>query len=264
VEGYYVGAVRDPHVTRLQFEIRPEKGTSYENPEPLTFENPLGQFDARDGKLLVEPVDHFADETAARSIIEPFLRSWEIETDLDANPGTIRFRFQSADVIDRDPPPPGSDLSIQLVGESLLITGGTIETLITRRKYPQPPTAFEATVDVARAHARWLDYRAGREPLPSMGYFVLTLVETAAGSRKNAAGVFQIHSRVLDKLGELVSTRGGPATARKAPSGGLFQELTGAEQAWLEQAVRKLVKRLGEHASGATLSRLTLGDLPKL
>ena len=157
-----LGAVRNPHVTRLHFEIRSDKETAYENPEPLIFEAPLGRFDARDGKLLVEPADHFADEAAARSVIEPFLRSWEIETDLDANPGTIRFKFHSADLVDRDPPPLGSDLSIQLTGESLLITGGTIETLITRRKYPPPPTAFEATVDVARAHARWLDYRAGK------------------------------------------------------------------------------------------------------
>lgn len=256
--------MRDPHVERLLFTIGSDERTAYENPEPLTFENPLGHFSTRDGQLLVEPADHFADEAAARSIIEPFLRGWEIETDLDLNPGTIRFKFLTAELVDRDPPPPGADLSIQLRGELLSITGGIVKTLITYRTYPPPPSAFEATVDVVYAHARWLDYRAGREPLQGTGYFVLTLIQAAAGTRKDAAKVFQIDDKVLDKLGELTSTKGDPRTARKVPRGGLYQPLTGAEPAWLEQAVRKVIKRLGEHASRATLTMITLDDLPKL
>jgi hypothetical protein len=256
--------VRDPHVERLLYVINSDERIAYENPEPLTFENPLGRFGTRDGKLLVEPVHHFADEAAARSIIEPFLRSWEIGTDLDSNPGTIRFRFLAAEVIDRDPPPPGADLNVQLKGESLSITGEIVKTLITHRTYPPPPSAFEATVDVVYAHARWLDYRAGREPQQGTGYFVLTLIQAAAGTRKGAAKIFQIDEEVLNKLGELTSTRGDPRTARKVPRGGLYRPLTGAEPAWLEQAIRKVIKRLGEHASGATLTTITLRDLPQL
>jgi len=93
--------VRDPHIARLHFEIGSEEGSSYENPEPVSFENSLGRFDARDAKLVVEPADHFADHDASRSIIEPFLRSWEIETDLDSNPGTIRFKFLNIDEVIR-------------------------------------------------------------------------------------------------------------------------------------------------------------------
>jgi len=69
---------------------------------------------------------------------------------------------------------------------------------------------------------------------------------------------------VLRKLGELTSTKGHPTTARKAPQGGQFQDLTEAEKDWLEQAIRRLIRRLVEHASGANLTMLTLSDLPKL
>lgn len=149
------------------------------------------------------------------------------------------------------------------------MTTGTLALLLTRRTYRQPPSDFEATPDVASARARWLDYRAGREPLPAMDYFVLTLVWASAGGRNNtknaaAAKVFQIDERVLPKISELTTARGAPTTARKAPpKGGRFQELTGAEQAWLEQAVRKAIKRLGERASGATLTLLTFSDLSR-
>jgi hypothetical protein len=256
--------VRDPHVERLLFTIGSGEGIAYENPAPLTFANAVGDFSTRDGILLVEPASHFADEATARSVIEPFLKSWEIETDLDSNPGAIRFKFLTAEIVDRDPPPPGADLSIQLRGESLSITGGKVKTLITYRSYPPPPSRFSATVNVVNAHARWLNYRAGHEPLQGTGYFVLTLIEVAAGTRRAAANVFQIDLDVLSKLGELTSTKGDPKTARKVPRGGPYQPLTGAEPAWLEQAVRVIIKRLGEHASGAALTTITLDDLPKL
>lgn len=256
--------MRDPHVERLVFAITSREGTAYDNPAPLSFQNNLGRFSTREGRLLVELANHFANEGAARSFIEPFLRSWEIQSDLDSNPGTIRFTFVNADVVDRNPPPPSADLSIQLRGESLSVSGGIVRTLITYRSYPPPPSAFEATADVRYAHARWLDYRAGREPLQATGYFVLTLVEAAAGGRKRAAKALQLDVDVLHKLGELTSTKGDPRTARKVPPGGLYHPLIGAEPAWLETAIRVLIKRLAEHASGKTLIKITLNDLPKL
>jgi hypothetical protein len=68
----------------------------------------------------------------------------------------------------------------------------------------------------------------------------------------------------LYKIGELTSTRGDAMTARKAPVGGQFRELTASESAWLEQATRRIIKRLGEHASGAALSQIEMKDLPKI
>jgi hypothetical protein len=258
--------MRDPHVERLHYDIDSEEGTSYRDPEPLAFTNPLGRFEARDGKLIIEPTDHFPDEDAARDVIERFLKAWEIDADLESNIGTIRFKFLRTDVIDRDPPPPGTAQVITLpaLAGSVNISGGVASLHVIRRKYPAPPVAFQTTIDVERAYRRWLDFRSGRETLQSTAYFILTMVEAAVGDRKQAAKALNIELDVLRKIGELSSTRGDAATARKAPSSGVYRELTGPESGWLEQATRRVIKRLGEHASGSVLSRIGMADLPNL
>jgi hypothetical protein len=208
--------MRDPHVDRLLFEIGSEEGISYDRPVPLNFTNHLGRFDCRDGKLVVEPASHFADEDDARAVIEPFLRSWEIEADLNLNIGTIRFRFLRAEVVDRDPPPPGASQVIQVKTAGVVLSAGEVTLRVTKRAYPMPPESFRATSDVERAHSRWRAFRAGREPLQSMAYFVLTLAEAAAGGRKNAAEHLRIDPDVLGSIGRLSSTRGDASTARKS------------------------------------------------
>jgi hypothetical protein len=255
--------MRDPHVERLFFEIGSGEGTEFKDPEPLTFSNRLGDFDAREGRLTVVPADHFSNEATARQVVEAFLRAWETQSDLDVGLGTIRFRFVSADIIDRDPnlDAPGH---VTLLCVGTLVLSGSLTSLVSRHHNPEPPTSFESTVDVQRAHERWRNYRSGREPLQSMTYFVLTVVERLGGGRTRAARLLNIHPAVLNTFGRLASSKGDATTARKSPSNGAFQPLTPTEKAWLEETTRRLIRRLGEHAAGATLTRLTMGQLPKL
>ena len=51
--------MRDPHVERLHFEIDSAAHVSYDKPEPLTFDNHLGRFECRDGRLVVGPEGSF-------------------------------------------------------------------------------------------------------------------------------------------------------------------------------------------------------------
>jgi hypothetical protein len=135
---------------------------------------------------------------------------------------------------------------------------------ITCRKYPQPPNTFRVTPEVQHAYRRWIGFRSGKEPLQSMAYFVLTLLESAAGGRPNAARSFNIKFAVLGTIGRLSTTKGDPSTARKAGPGTQFQELTGAEKQWLERAIPLVIRRLGEHASGTPLAPIALTDLPRI
>jgi hypothetical protein len=107
-------------------------------------------------------------------------------------------------------------------------------------------------------------FRAGKEPLQSMAYFVLTLLESVAGNRQEAARSFSIDLSVLSTIGRLSSTKGDSSTARKIKSPKPLQELSGPEKQWLEQAIRRVIHRLGEHASGMPLTQIKLSDLPKL
>lgn len=256
--------MRDSHVERLHFAIGAEEGVSYEAPIPLTFENYLGDFDCRDGRLVVKPVAHFSDENDARTVIEPFLRAWEIDSDLNGNIGTIRFKFMRADVIDRDPPPPGTSKAISLKARSVTASRTTATLQIVRRSYPSPPESFRATSEAVQAYSRWRAFRDGREPLQSMAYFFLTLAEATAGGRRRAAHVLAIKAEVLSTIGRLASTKGDLSTARKVARTGAFDELTDSEKRWLEQAIRHVIKRLGERVAGTAMESLKITNLPKI
>lgn len=248
----------------MHYEVGSGEGISYRNPEPVSFSNHLGTFDLGDNKLRIAPTEHFSDEDEARRAVEPFLRAWEIEADLSSNVGMIRFKFERVELVDRDPPPPGSPQVIEVKGASMMLVGASASLHLTCTKYPQPPKTFRATPEVQHAYRRWIGFRSGKEPLQSMAYFVLTLLESAAGSRQSAARSFQIDVAVLGTIGRLSSTKGDESTARKAGPGNQFQELSGAEKQWLEEAVRRVVHRLGEHASGAPLTLISLTDLPSI
>ena len=256
--------MNDPHVERLHYEIRSGAETSYRVPGPVGFSNQLGHCEMREGMLVIQPLDHFATEDEAREAIKPFLRAWEISADLDTSLGTIYFEFHHADVVDRNPPGVGESQTIEVKAADMVTVCHAPSVQVTRASYPPPPKSFNITVDVERAYKRWQHYQAGREPLQGMAYFVLTIARDAAGSQANAARVFNLDTVILRKIGELTSTKGDAATARKVPRGGQFTELTDAEKAWLEQAVRRLITRFGERASGAVLGRLAMVDLPKL
>jgi hypothetical protein len=257
--------MRDPHVERLVYKITSADDVSYSNPPPLRFTHGIGEFEARDGELVVHLTNHFPDKDAARAVVDPILRAWEIEHDLEFHVGTIRFEYQRADVIDRDPPPPGTPQNIvMLTGVASMAIVGTVSTLRhTRTTYPQPSGSFLATPDLQSVYARWLGFHGGREPLQGMAYFVLTVIEAAAGGRKDASTVFNVDKKILDKVGELTSIRGDASTARKMPRAG-SKPLTPAETAWLEAAMKRLIKRLGEQASGAPLNKVMISALPSL
>jgi len=216
-----------------------------------------------DGILAVGPSDHFANEEDARAAIEPFLRAWEIDADLRLGVGAIRFTSTRSEILDRDPPPPGTPQSLAISAAARGMAVASASLHITRGVYPQPPARFQITADVAIAHRRWLRYHDGREPLQSMAYFVLTLLEDMAGGRGQAGRVFAIDVAVLKTMGRL-SAEGDEETARKLQRGKALRGLTGAEKDWLEQAVKLLIRRIGERASGSPLGRLTLNDLPNV
>ncbi len=51
-------------------------------------------------------------------------------------------------------------------------------------------------------------------------------------------------------------------TARKAKA--TLTQLTPAEKQWLEEATRKIIYRMGQHAAGVPLMKLTLSELPAI
>ena len=89
-----------------------------------------------------------------------------------------------------------------------------------------------------------MGYLQGREPLASMAYFCLTMLEDKK-DRMTAARKYGIDREVLTKIAKLSSEKGGQE-ARKAR--GINRELTPSETRFLQKAIPALIRRAAEVA----------------
>jgi len=135
-------------------------------------------------------------------------------------------------------------------------------------EYLAPPSDFIVSPDVETLWYRYRMHREGKESLAAMAYFCLTLLQWRAGGRGKAAATFGIDKPVLDKLGYLASSKGDEKTIRKFPRAAgkplALQPHTPQEESWINDVVKTLIRRVGEHAAGASpLKKLTMANFPK-
>lgn len=258
----------DFHVSSLAYKIRASDSVTYLDPPPVSFETEDARLQLSGGKLRCEMKVHFATEAEARAAIEPILRAWEADADLQWNRGELRFEFERADVVDRSPVLPGENRAMVCFASAAdaICLVGKVTVHVGRARYPEPPRAFRINPDVESLLQRYRGHLDGHEPLLSMAYFCLTLVESKGGNkprRASAAARYRIDQVVLSKLAELTSTRGDHITARKVTATPIRQ-LSGPEGAWVEAAVKMLIWRLGDIRKTTDLPLITLSDLPNL
>jgi hypothetical protein len=254
----------DPHVESLRYRLETSETITYENPPAV--EVIRDEFECRlsDGVLTCGMREHYPTVEEARGVVDGFLRSWEIKTALELGRGEMRFQFEDSHTVDRDPPPPGSPQIIQGSASFRGTSKLSARAHVTRSKYPGAPTTFAVTPDVETLWQRYENYLDGKEPLLSMAYFCLTVVEKKAGNRRAAAKQYCIEEAILQRLGDLTSNRGDTATARKALKGGRTATLSGKEINWIEGAVKALIRRTGELASAQPVPLITMSDLPEI
>lgn len=238
--------------------------TTFQNPPPIEHDSAAFRMSLRDGKIRFDFKDHYASVQAAQDSLNDFLRAWEIDVGLRLGPGKVRFVYENARVTERDPPPPGEPVEVGL--EFGLKLGLSVSVSISLPAYPEPPKAFRITPTVETLWLRYEGYLAKREPLPSMAYFCLTVVENSVGQRtgkrKAAAAKYSIHVDVLNKLGEITERRGDQATARKMDIRLLPH--TPREVEWIEATVKAIIRRVAEVEARASVQHITIGDLPAL
>jgi|SRR5206468_558746 len=257
----------DFHVVALIYRVEPSDHVSYAEPPPLVFETESARFRLEKDRLRCEMKAHVATSGAARALIDPILRDWEMEVELVRSREELRFTYETAEIIDRGPTTPGVvpgyGMPIEL--DAYLICGGNLTFHVTRRNYPDPPKGFKLTPDAESILLRFRSYQDCREPLLGMAYFCLTVVESATAGRnrrRNAAKLFGISEDVLGTLGDLTSNRGDRASARKAHSSS--QPVTGAERAWIEATIKQLVLPLCDRPQRSQRKQLTMADLPPI
>ncbi len=251
--------MNDPHVEALYFQfVAEDPGEDFGKAGPLT--TTLGTFDVKlqDDILTARPQQHYADAESAKADLEPHLRAWESTALLDWPRSRIRFTFLRSQVIDRDPEPG----VLVAEGISLLTLQGFEATVtVTRNEYPAPDPSFQVSPLTDTLTERLRVYRDGRAQLPAMAYWVLTALEEEFGDRRRVGRQLNIDYEVLSKLGELTS-RNDPTIGRKAKGNPTL--LTKSERQWMEEAMIRLIRLVGEYNAGVTLSQITMADFPRI
>lgn len=245
--------MNDPHVAALKYQVVKSDSVEFHNPDDVEIDTEEFAGRLSKGILTLQPKQHFATESEVRPIAEAFVQAWEIDAGLRDGRPDFQLRFEGSQIVDRNPSP--DVLSIN-VSSHLSLSGSTHIRAI-RSAYPDPPHGLVVAPEVEVLWTRFCRYLANQEPLLSMAYSCLTLLER--GDRKLAAKHYLIHIDVLRKLGELTSTRGDNATARKLT--GQTSPLSWQERAWIEAAIKAIIRHIASRKPGVTL---TMADLPSL
>ena len=255
--------MNDPHVVALNYLIEHSRSIDYSDAEPLVVNDRKFQLTVENGRVRFELKQHFASVDDARKEIDDYIHRWEFDTSLKRGPNSFRLKFERPEVVDRNPIPGVVSLSAT---SSLGTLESSVQLVAVPPYYPSPPSDIALNPDIETMHHRYMGYKNGREPLASMAYFCLTVIESIGKSknkRKDAAEYFDISPKVLNEIGYLSSTHGGP-DARKHE--GTECPLSPAQSDFLNAAVRAIIRRAAQkaHSPQKTLPMISWKNLPPL
>ena len=257
--------MNDPHVVALCYNVKRSSPVDSSKMEPLEREEEKFRITIANDKGCFTMKAHYATKEEAREAVEEYIQVWELDAALQRGPNAFTLEFSHPEIEDRNPTPaaPGK-LALRgmgvIAGEATVSIGLVVES----QDYsypPPPPSGLKITPDVRSMFARWAGYRLGKEPLASMAYFCLTILEALAnpknGDRKNktrgpsrarrkAAEDYKIAVDALSKIGELSSEKGGRA-ARKADGKNDADALTDPQTRFLDDAVKAMIRQLAAH-----------------
>ncbi len=250
--------MNDPHVVSLLYKIKPDRSVDYSDAKPYHHEEEAFRVHAEQEQVRFEMKAHYASANEAQEAVRNFICAWEFSASLKYGPKVFKLVFRDYKIEDRKPTPGKVSLRGDLVVPPPNVQGEL--TVITPRPYPAPPSTFKHVSSNAQSmHDRFIHSRAGKEPLASMAYFCLTVLEASVSQsdqqhkrrrsqkRKQAAEKFRIEPEVLDKIGELSSERGSRNEARKAyRSPTDLVPLTDVERRFLMEVIRRIICRVAE------------------
>ena len=262
--------MNDPHVVALFYNVKHSSSVDSSEMEPLEREEEKFTITIANDKACFTMKAHYATEEEAGEAVKDYIEAWEIHAALQRGPNAFTLEFSHPEIKDRKPTPaaPG-ELAIgatAIAGIPTVSIGLIVESLDSSYP-PPPPSGLKITPDVQSMFDRWADYRLGKEPLASMAYFCLTILEESTGAprrgrRQAAAGQYRIDQAVLGQIGNLSSEK-GDTQARKAA--GIGRPLTPSDTRFLEEAIKALILRASEVAHDPNESRaeIKLSDLPQ-
>jgi hypothetical protein len=268
------------HVARLVYRLKTDGTWTFEDPPKIERQTDAFFLRLEDDMLCVSMREHHETAESARTPVEKYLRSWEISAGLQYD-GTSEmwFEFDRAEVLDlteHPRAPTGTPQVVRLSAGSMSIAAGAATAHVTSRSYPNPPDDFTVSEDVEVMWTLYQRYRQDRERLLTMADSCLSWLELRAqqndptgkkSRRKKAAQQYNIELDVLGELGKLSANLGVGVEARKVyPGGSQLRNPTYRERKWIEEVIKKIIRRVGEHAADpqGVLPKITMASLPQL
>lgn len=205
-----------------------------------------------------------------KEAVEGFVRRWEFESALRVGSAAFKMMYAGVDIIDRNPPPPGVVPISGTFRSRPVRTQARLPKRVSEYPSPHSGRPIEPDHPDALFMLSRLDlYRQRREPLASVAYICLTVLEGSAAPgvrgrdqrRAKTAGYYRIEKKILDVVGALSSEK-GCSLARK--SGGSNDAFTKQEVQFLEASVTAFTRRAAEKAADpiANLPLIAMADLP--
>jgi hypothetical protein len=261
--------MQDPHVVRLKYNLRTDSMLEFKNASPVEAETDHFRLRLSEEGVSVDLKEHHATVETARQRVEQYLQAWRVSECLKEGRPALHFEFADSEVIDRNPLPPTPGV-VSLSGSCVIEVKCSATLRVVRSRYPEPVTRFAASPEVLLMWRRFELFLEGKEPLLSVGYVCLSLIEGSTGlktgARDAAATMYSVERLILKTLGEVTSTKGGPEEARKLDVGATQTPLTTQEGAWVQAAIKLLIRRKGEydHDPSTPLPLLKMSDLPAI
>lgn len=251
--------MNDPHVVSLKYRLLETGFITFNDPPDIDIKTPDFRGRLSKGILTLEPKEHFDSEAQVRPLADDFVRSWEISAGLQSDRPVFDFHFEGSHMEDRNPDPGATSVHLS----EHIHMSETVQIERSAPAYPAPPQDFKFIPEVEVLWNRYFRFIEGGELLLSMAYFCLTFMESRflkGDKRKQVASHYSIHIDVLNKLGELTSTRGDNITARKAS--GAPMALSDSEAAWINATIKAIIKHLATRKPGQILRMTDLPPLP--
>jgi len=229
--------------------------------QAAAWEGDVGGFSCRldGGELKARPQDHYPNPQLAREALEPYLRAWELWSELE-NAMRIQFKYGGARVVD----PTSGATTAELVADSITQSSGLANLNLGGDSYPRPSPKALATPPLVEELLGWVrELREGRQRMLVLAYLFFTRLTYEYGNEVRAAAKLNMSRKVLRTLRRLAA-KNDPRHRRKIE--GEIQPLSNAERFWITVALPRITRHVAEVAAGSNPPKLNMGppELPSL
>jgi len=263
--------MNDPKVIALLYTVEPAKAGRYDKADPLRYScSPEFDLTVEDKIARFEFRKFYAYASEAREAVEPFIQHWEFQTSMRVRSDGFMLRYKEAEIVDRNPLPPEQKPASQKARARAVFSSNfsvRAEATVVSPHYPSPPASGSVDLDdpcVVKMKSRYEKYSLGRTTLPDAVNICLTSLEEKYKGRSAAAKAIGVSEKILNKIGDLGSNKGGMDEARKAV--GTDKDFTDQERRFLKEALKKIIIRTAQVAADDSQRhpQITMADLPKL